>query len=193
MKKVINIINICVLCLCLIHIFFSGSLLDGLLTNLSFSLTFFRYCLTLIPYLLLGISFIGNIIYLVFCISRKKKKYLNISSILVIIMFVITFLFTTPFEFVHSEECNNSKLEDSDVCFKSYRYDKLFVYGRFESEESGYIGDFGKYRYIYIPIAKKIIVFGNKIEKYDVKYLDSEQVKIGKKEYSIENYWYHES
>lgn len=216
MKKAIKIINICVLALCLFHIVFSGRVLDLFLTRVSLDLAGIKYLFHMLPYVLLILAVIGNIIYFVFCIIKKKKNFFVISSIFVILLFISTLIFTAPFKFVYSKECmaqyesddyydeedDESDEEDEDddyksahydYCYRSYMYDKLFVYGGYESDEGGYLGDFGEYRYIYIPIVKKLIIIDNKIETYDVKYIEDNEIMIGDKEYSIEDDWYDES
>ena len=152
------------------------------------------YFYSKIPYYLLWLTVIINIVLNIIVyirnkgvITRDKIKLPIKSGIFVTILLLLIIIFTSPFEFLYYKE------KDS-INQKSIRYDKLFVCNYFYSNKDDYQGGYGDTKYLYIPIAKKMIYIDNTgISSYDVKLLGNRKVKIGSVIYTVKSSWYNET
>ena len=192
MRKMSNILNIITILLILAYIIFTNQVYE-LLIKITGNTSTEIYNYSKIPYYLLWFSFIlGILIKIIIYIKNKIKKDLNnyivifTSDIIILLFFISTFIFTTPFEFLEHKNINDHP--------DSIRYDKLFVMNKFYSNEGDYEGGLGDAKYIYIPMNKKIIYFTSQgIKTYKIDFLENNKVKVNNKEYEIQDSWYTES
>ena len=120
-------------------------------------------------------------------INSKKVHLLTKTNIFVVLFFVMSIVFTPKFEFLQHMNIGEGYIE-------SYRYDKLFVYNKFYSNEGDYEGGYGDTKYLYIPVINKIVYFKSfKVDVYDIKYISGGTVKIGDKKYTVHSSWFTES
>ncbi len=188
--KILNIITIIVLFTYLFLTYQFYSFLMMITNNMTSSIYFYSK----IPYYLLWLTVIINIVLNIIVyirnkgvITRDKIKLPIKSGIFVTILLLLIIIFTSPFEFLYYKE------KDS-INQKSIRYDKLFVCNYFYSNKDDYQGGYGDTKYLYIPIAKKMIYIDNTgISSYDVKLLSNRKVKIGSVIYTIKSSWYNET
>lgn len=151
------------------------------------------YKISLIPYYGLIILSIIDIIFVIINIfvDRKSKKdslLLNISSFIIIIMCIMTNVFSAPFEFLH--------YTDERDLTDSHRYEKLFILSHFESNEGdiGNLEDIQPVNYFYNPFKKRIyIIDDGHTMTMKLKFVGKNKVLINGREFIISDSWFTES
>lgn len=137
-----------------------------------------------IIYLLLIVSAIISVISIILTIKNKGK--LNALYIVTIVLFLLTLVFSAPFSYL--------EYDSGEHYPATYRYDNLFIYNYVYSNEGDDQSGNGSNKYIYIPIAKKIIYYiNNEFRIEDVKFLSRKVVKIGNTKYSVVRSYFTES
>ena len=187
MKLALRIINIFTLALLLFYIVFTHQYYS-LILRYSDGITSDIYTYSNRPYYILWISIVLNVMFVFFeYINSKKVHLLTKTTIFVVLFFIMSIVFTPKFEFLHQIDIEGGYPI-------SYRYDKLFVYNKFYSNEGDYEGGYGDTKYLYIPVINKIVYFKSfKVDVYDIEYISDGTVKIGNKKYSVESSWFTES
>ena len=188
MRYLSKAINSLAVILVLVYVFLTHQVYSFII-HISGNLTSTIYIVSKIPYYFLWGGLIINILSKVLRIFSSKQKNLVVfylSEILVIILLIGTFVFKPNFEFLYSET--------GDIYPDSYRYDNLFVYNKFYSNEGDYEGGYGDTKYIYVPFTKKIYYFSPEgVKNYKVEFVNKEKVKIGDNVYTIHKSWFVES
>ena len=183
-----------------------------LITNITKYSTNKIISLSVIPHILLLISFIISVLGII--ISVKNKNKIEKLYFIPVFLYAVTMVFTTPFRYVYlyknsyylsNSNCSEQAFNDTDLsnennCYydetypESYRYDRLFVYNYvYSNEGEDESGDWNT-RYIYIPIIKKIIYMnGGKFSVYNCEYHSNKKIKIGKYYYIKEKTYFTES
>lgn len=161
------------------YIFFTKSYYEHLVgTSGSWAPSVYRASVS--PYYLLIANVIMIIIYCIVEKVKTKKLKLSVLYFTTIILFVLTQVFTTPFQFVSTQRQRGT-----------FRYDKMFVYNLFWDNEGDYEGKTGISKYVYLPFSKKIVYFREDgVVVKPVTYLGKDKIKIGSEKYTIESTWF---